>query len=124
ARAAADAPLLEALAARARAGRLELEALLPLGPEAVDAVLARLGDGFSLRLQNGLRQLALGLAGAPASADRDRLLAVALGRLRPHVAADRAFRADVARGLRARLGAEVADGLERVIDGFEKDGRP
>ncbi|MCO5169914.1 MAG: hypothetical protein M9894_26550 [Planctomycetes bacterium] len=150
-RAAADAPLLEALAARARAGRLEVEALLPLGPAGLDGALARLGDGFSLRLQGGLRRLALGLAEAPAGGgaperagagddalreagerprrtrrtdeDRDALLEVVLARLRPHVAADRDFRAGVAEGLRARLGPAAPERLRRAIDAFERDSR-
>jgi hypothetical protein len=112
-----DAALMGELARRVREGPLELEALAPLGGGVLDGVLSRLGDGFSLRLQNGLRRLVFNLAEAPDPGAR-ALIGLALDRLRPHVAADRAFRADVAQGLRARLPA-AAEPLTRAIAAFE-----
>jgi hypothetical protein len=117
---AADAPLVEALARRAREGRLPLDALATPGPRGLDAVLARALDGApSVGLQQGLRTFLLGLAEGQAP-ERHELIRVGLARLQPQVAPDRAFRRDVAAALRQRLpGLQPGEPLARTLTSFE-----
>ena len=109
-----DPALVARLAARVEDGGVDLEALSALAPATLDAVLAALPGGFSLRLQNGLRGLALALAERP---DLDGLagLEVALRHLQPRVAPDRAFRQELAQALSARLGGRARGELARAL---------
>lgn len=117
---AADGPLVDALARRTREGKLPLDALAAPGPRGLDAVLAKALDGApSIGLQQGLRAFLLGLAEGQAP-ERHELIRVGLTRLQPQVAPDRAFRREVAAGLRQRLpGLQPGEPLARTLTSFE-----
>ena len=95
------------------------------GSGLLEVTLARLGSGFDLRVQTGLRDLVFALADQATGVGSDRPVAEAmieatLAVLAVRAKGDRAFRKAVAEELGRRFGQALNGGLEAAVRELER----